>query len=193
MFCHRAGGGGVLVADGLLGAAALAYIAVDAAGEADGVRRVDEDGEVEALAERGRVEGEDAFDDEDGCGVDTGGAVENSGVRAEVVEGSLDEVVEGEFVEVMEEQVKLDRVRVVEVLLRALLEGKVGEVAVVEVEWEQARVELRGEFTREQGFARAGAAGDAEDQWAMRQEELLCGRLRGHGAGLRGSLGWRCG
>ena len=53
-----------------LGAAALADVAVDAAGEADLVGGVDVDGEGVEREELGVVEGEDAFDDDDLCGGD---------------------------------------------------------------------------------------------------------------------------
>jgi len=52
---------------------------------------------------------------------------------------------------------------VVEVLLVAGVERELGEVAVIEVQREESRVELRGELAGERGFARAGAAGDADD------------------------------
>ena len=49
------------------------------------------------------------------------------------------------------------------------------EATVVKVEREQGRVELGGKLAGEGGFARAGTACDAEDEWALRQEELLGG------------------
>jgi hypothetical protein len=63
---HRFGGGVELGADALFGTAAFAHVAIDAAVEADLVWSVDVDAEVEERAQAGVVEGEDAFDDEDG-------------------------------------------------------------------------------------------------------------------------------
>ena len=61
----------------------------------------------------------------------------------------------------------------VEVLFVAIVQRKLGQVAVVPIEREEGGVELAGELFGEGGFAGAGAAGDAEDDGAAREAQLL--------------------
>jgi hypothetical protein len=67
---HRARGCLKLGADGLFGAAALPHIAVDAAAEAELVRRVHVDAEVIQRWKLRIVQREDAFDDDKALGRD---------------------------------------------------------------------------------------------------------------------------
>ena len=180
---HGAGGGFELVADRLLGAAAFEDVAVNTTDEAEVVGGVDEDAEVVEGAEFGIVEGEDAFDEEGGAGLNGLGVGGDAGVGGEVVDGALDGVTGGECAEVLDEEIVLDGVGVVEVLQSALGGGEVAEVAVVEVEGEQGCVEVCGEFAGEGGFAGAGTASDGEDEGAT----LRCEGLRGrHSARVNG-------
>ncbi len=160
---HGFGGGFELVADGLLGAAALEHVAVDAAVEADLVGGVDVDAEVIEREKLGVVEGEDAFDDDDGGGGDGVEAVGDAGVGFEVVDGAVDRLAGGEAADVFDDELGFERVRVVEVELVASVEGELREVAVVKVEREERGVELGGELAGEGGLAGAGAAGYADD------------------------------
>ena len=54
----------------------------------------------------------------------------------------------GEGADVLDDELGLEGVGVVEVALVAGVEREVGEVAVVEVEWEERGFELGGEFAR---------------------------------------------
>ena len=89
--------------------------------------------------------------------------VGHAGVAAEVVDGALNGAAEAEVAQVLDEELALERVRVIEVLLVAAVERELREVAVVEVEREDGGVELRGELARERGLAGAGTAGDADE------------------------------
>ena len=160
---HGFGRGFELVAYGLFGTAALAHVAVDAASEADVMRGFDVDAEVVERDELGEMEREDAFDDDETCGGDGLEGAEDAGVGREIVNGTLDGAAGGERADVLDEELALERIRMVEVLLVAGVERELGEVAVIEVQREESRVELRGELAGERGFARAGAAGDADD------------------------------
>lgn len=91
----------------------------------------------------------------------------------EVVDGAADWGAIGEGVDVLGEEGVFEGVGVVEVLQGALVRLEMAEVAVVEVEGQERRVELGGEFFGEGGLAGAGAAGDAEDEGTARQGELL--------------------
>jgi len=130
---HGFGGGFELSADALVGAAALAHVAVDAAAETDLVGGVDVDAEVVEVAEGLVVEGEDAFDDEDLGGGDGFGPVGDAGVGGEVVDGALDGAAFGKGVDVLGEEGVFERVGVVEVLEGAVVWGEIAEAAVVEV------------------------------------------------------------
>ncbi len=115
----------------------------------------------------GVVEGEDAFD-EDNAGGDEGvGAAGDAGVGAEVVDRALDGLAGGEGADVLEDEFGLEGVRVVEVLEVAIVEGEVGEVAVVEVEGEEGGVELGSKLASESSFAGSGAASDSDDEGAL--------------------------
>ena len=170
---HGADGGGVLLADTGFGAAAFADVAVDAAAETDLVGGVDEDGDGVERAGRGEVHGEDAFDDDEVGGGDGVKRAGDAGVGAEVVDGSLDGVAFGEGAEMRDKELAFKRVGVVEVALVAGVERELGEIAVVQVQWEERGFELGGEFAGEGGFAGAGTAGDAEEDRALREAQLF--------------------
>ena len=118
-FGHGAGGGFELVADGLLGAAALAHVAIDAAVEADFVGGVDVDAEVVEGDELGVVEGEDAFDDDDAGRGDGFERVGDAGVAGEIVYRALDGEAFGEGADVGDDELGFEGVGVVEVLFVA--------------------------------------------------------------------------
>ena len=72
----------------------------------------------------------------------------------------------------------------VEVLLVALIERELREIAIVEVQREERCVELRGELACKRGFAGAGTAGDADDGGMRRRgthgdslRELYCSNI----------------
>ena len=179
---HGTCGAFVLLADGRFGASALVGVAANAPCEAKGVGGLDVESESEEGAELGEVEGEDAFDEDDGRGLDAlrfGFA----GVRGEVVAGPVDRAACDEFAKVGEEELGLEGVRVIEVRAVALLRSEVGEVAVVGVERKEPGMEAITKTAGQDGLAGARAAGDADDQRAARTEGRLCGW--GHGC-LRG-------
>ncbi len=173
LFGHGAGGGFELGADGFFGAAALAHVAIDAAVEADFVGGVDVDAEVVERYEFWVVERENAFDEDDAGGDDGVEDAGDAGVVGEIVTRTLDGVAVAEAVDVLDEELGFQGVGVVEVLLVALVEGKLREVAVVPVEWEIGGVELGGELFGESGFAGAGTARDADEERAVGEGELF--------------------
>ena len=175
---HGADGGFVLFADAGFGAASFVHVAVDAAREADVGRGVYVNGEMVEREEIGVVEGEDAFDDDHGAGCDGGEGFGHAGVGLEVVDGALNGVSLGEGAEVGDEKLGLEGVGVVKVALVAGVEREPGEVAVIEIEWEEGGLELLGEGAGEGGFAGAGAACDAEDGGVFCQRALF-GRAHG--------------
>ena len=152
LFGHGAGGGFELVADGLLGAAAFAHVAVDAAVEANLIGGVDVDAEVVEREKLGVVEGEDAFDEDDAGGGDGVEGVGNAGVAGEIVDGTLDGEALRERSDVVDEELGFEGIGMVEVLLVAGVEGELREVAVVEIEGKEGGIELDGELPGERGL-----------------------------------------
>lgn len=100
---HGAYGFIVLFSDRVEIASALAHIASDASEDADIGVGIDEDFDVEHVAERLETEEQDAFDDDDGNGIDVNGIVEESRVRFEVVERDVDGLTAFEPFEVIDE------------------------------------------------------------------------------------------
>ncbi len=137
------GGGPELLADTLFGAAALADIACDAAEKADLVWGLHVDGDRIERLQLGVVQGENAFHD-DYAGRRDGVETVGARVGLEVVDGALDGLAVGEFADVFDDEFRFEGVGVVEVLLVAAIERELREVAVVEVEREEGRVELGG-------------------------------------------------
>ena len=166
-FRHGSGCGFELGYDGFFGAAAFAHIAIDAAVEANFVGGIDVDAEVVERDELGVVEGEDAFDEDDAGGVDEVEGVGDAGVAGEVVYRALDGEAFGERADVGDDELGLEGVGVVEVLFVAGVEREPREVAVVVVEGEERGFELRGVLFGESGFAGAGTAGDADQEWVV--------------------------
>ena len=152
MLGHGAGGGIELVADGLLGAAALAHVAVDAAVEANLIRGVDIDAEVVEREKLGVVERKDAFDEDHAGGRDGVEGVGNAGVAGEVVDGALDGEALRERSDVLDDELGFEGVGMVEVLLVAGVEGELREVAVVEIEGKKGGIKLDGELPGERGL-----------------------------------------
>ena len=177
MLGHGAGGGFELFADGCFGAAAFTHVAIDAAVEADFVGRVDVDAEVVERDELGIMQREDTFDEDDLGWSDGVEVVGDAGVVGEVVDRALDGAAKGEVADVGDEELGFEGVGVVEVLFVAGVERELREVAVVEVERKQGRVELRGKLAGKCSFAGAGTAGDADQQRALGEGELFG---RGH-------------
>jgi hypothetical protein len=90
-------------------------------------------------------------------------------VCGEVVERLLDGLPGAQGADVLDEQRSIERVRMVEVLLRAFLERQAGQVAVVAVllEDDDAQRRQRGDDAAgDGGLAGAGPAADADDQRA---------------------------
>ena len=185
---HGLGGGEELLAHAFGGAAALAHVAVDAAHQADVVRRVDVDGDVVKRQQLLVVQGENAFDDDDLPWLDAGVAAGDAGMRGEIVDGAVDGLTRGERADVLEDQLGFERVGVVEVALVPRVERELRQVAIVEVEREERCVKLRCELRRERGFAGAGTARDGEHERLVREAEL---GLVGHGSRVNDAL--RCG
>ena len=85
----------------------------------------------------------------------------------EVVDRLLDRFAVGELLEMVGEQVVVEGVGVVPVEASALVEGELGEVAVVGVHVDERDgecAEVVGDFAGDGGFAAAGSAGDADDE-----------------------------
>src|SRR5208337_3055330 len=80
----------------------------------------------------------------------------------------------------------LNHCRVVEVLLHALFERHVAEIEIVVVEMEAQAAQHAGHFVGQRGFARAGAAGNAQHRGRKGQPGNLRGDLacdsRAHGS-----------
>jgi hypothetical protein len=110
------------------------------------------------------VQGEDAFNDDDGFDRYGEATVGDAGVSGEVVHGCGDVAPGGEGANVLGEEGVFERIGVVEVLAVALFEREVAQVAVVEVERQERGGELFGELARERGLTGAGTAGDGEDE-----------------------------
>ena len=89
----------------------------------------------------------------------------------------MDGLTGGEGADVLDEELALERIGVVKVLFVPGVERELREVAVVEIEWKERGIELRGELTGQGGFAGAGTTGDADDQRALGESELFG---RGH-------------
>ncbi len=131
-FVHGMGPGFPELEDLAEGVAAFVEVAAEAAEESDVARRIDEDGEVEQLAQAWALQYKEAFDDNDGRGA-KGDGLGSAGEAGEFVAWGLDGAAGGEVAEVRFEQVELEGVGVVEVGLLRLGGGQVGEVAVVPV------------------------------------------------------------
>lgn len=109
------------------------------------------------------MQGEDAFDDDDGFDGYGQCAVGDAGVGGEVVHGGGDVTAGGEGTDMLGEEGVFERVGVIEVLAVALVKREVAQVAVVEIERQQGGGELFGKLAGERGLAGAGTAGDGED------------------------------
>ena len=104
-------------------AASFVGVTVDAAGQADVVRGVYVDGQVEERAEFWVVKGEDAFYDDEGTRGDLVEGVRDAGVCGEVVAGAVNGVALGEGADVGDEELGLEGVGVVEVLFADVSRG----------------------------------------------------------------------
>lgn len=100
---HGAYGFIVLFSDRVEIASAFAHIASDASEDADIGVGIDEDFDVEHVAEWLETEEQDAFDDDDGNGIDVNGIVEEARVCFEVVERDVDGLTAFEPFEVIDE------------------------------------------------------------------------------------------
>ena len=124
---------------------------------------------------------ENAFNEDNAGRVDGLEGVGNAGVTGEVVYRALNGEALSEGADVFDEEGVVEGVGMVEVLQGALGWGQVAEADVVEVEREQGGVELLREFAGQSGFARARTACYAQDERALREQELLGGLVL-HGA-----------
>jgi hypothetical protein len=150
---HRFCGGFELGADALFCTATFAHIAIDAPVQADLIGRVDVDTEVVEGAQSRIVKGEDALDQKDLRRCDGLGSVRHAGVRGEVVDGTLDAATLGQSFDMFDQKGVFERIRVIEVLERALVCWKVAETAIVEVQRQQRGRELRRQFAGKGGLA----------------------------------------
>ena len=142
------------------------HVAPQPADQPDVGLGVDVDAQVEALAQRRLVQHEDPLDHHDPC------RVHHPHVRAARVLGVVVDRhghgrAGGEGGDVVVQQLEVERVRMVVVERLPDLERLVGERDVVRIELDQGQVLLAGELRQplaHRGLARAGAAGDADEE-----------------------------
>ena len=95
-----------------------------------------------------------------------------------VVEGHPDRLAGEQGAEVLEEQVEVERARMVEVHLRARGDGEPREVVVVGVELDQCRLfgpNALLDLARDRGLPRRGAAADADENRLARRRHGAAG------------------
>ena len=129
---HGADGGQVLVDDRLGGATALGDVALQAADEADIGIRIDEDLDIEQLAQLGFGKDQDAFHQDDRLWLDADG-LRGARVGLEIVDRQVNLTVFLELSDMGYQQAGIQRVGVVEVDAGTLGGSQVAEVFVVSI------------------------------------------------------------
>lgn len=162
---HRLDRRQVLADDVLEVTAALVHIAQHAAQDALIGIGLDEDLEVEEIAQALILEDQDALDDDDLARLDDLRLL-RARVAREVVDGTLDALSLAQRLEMRDEQVRLERVRMVVVDVLALLKRNLVmcPVVIIVIDDRDAVPEMRLEPVRECGLARARAARNADNR-----------------------------
>ena len=173
LLVHGLDGREVLCDDALERAAAVADVAQGAAQDAHVGVGLDENFNVEHIAQGRVLENEDALDDDDLGGEDLDGFVRAVVVHIGV-DGALDAAARLERLEVLDEQARFKGVGMVVVDLGALLVGLAVLPLIVAVVSDDGHgvAEMLLEMARERGLAGAGAAGDADENGAHRRDIL---------------------
>ncbi len=164
-----AAGGGedgvfVLPEDKFHGALALGDVANFAAMEADRFGGFEKNGKIEVRAKLREMQGEDAFDDEQGAGRDVFAAILDAQVLGEIVNGGVDGVAGGVFADVGFEERDVDGGGRVVVDFGALFERELGHFGGVGFHGEDVALEAGGHALGDGGFAAAGGSGEAHDE-----------------------------
>ena len=173
LLVHGLDGREVLCDDALERAAAVADVAQGAAQDAHVGVGLDENFNVEHIAQGRVLENEDALDDDDLGGEDLNGLV--CAVVVHIgVDGALNAAARLERLEVLNEQARFKGVGMVVVDLGALLVGLAVLPLIVAVVSDDGDgvAEMLLEMARERGLAGAGAAGDADENGAHRRDIL---------------------
>jgi hypothetical protein len=167
---HRPDRGVVLIAHRGEAAAALLEVAADAAHQPDVGVGVDEDLDVELIADRGLDEDQDALDQNQRRRLDVAG-LGPAGVGDEVVDRHVDRVAGLELGQVLGEERAVEGRRMVVVDLGAGGRRQVALVLVVRVMIDDRAATGRdrgGQLGGDRRLAGAGAAGDADRERARR-------------------------
>ena len=188
LLVHGLDGREVLRDDALERATAVADVAQDAH---VGVG-LDENFNVEHIAQGRVLENEDALDDDDLGGEDLNGLVRAVVVHIGV-DGALDAAARLERLEVLDEQARFKGVGMVVVDLGALLVGLAVLPLIIAVVSDDGDgvAEMLLEMARERGLAGAGAAGNADENGAHRRDilprcSLVCLYYKKRGGKLQG-------
>ena len=177
---HRPHGGHVLLHDGFERTAARLNVPHQPPHEADVRRRIDEQFDVDALAQLGLGENQNALHDDHAPRLDALRFL-SSGVRSKVVAGHFDRRSFSQHVEMTHEQLRLQRIGMVEVDLRSLLVGKSVEVAVVGIvrdPLDAIAADAVVDRLRHGRLPRTGPAGDSDDHWRLHQGGATTALLR---------------
>ena len=192
LLVHGLDGREVLRDDALERAAAVADVAQGAAQDAHVGVGLDENFNVEHIAQGRVLENEDALDDDDLGGEDLDGFVRAVVVHIGV-DGALNAAARLERLEVLNEQARFKGVGMVVVDLGALLVGLAVLPLIVAVVSDDGDgvAEMLLEMARERGLAGAGAAGNADENGAHRRDilprcSLVCLYYKKRGGKLQG-------
>src|SRR5579862_8800212 len=158
--------GQILVNHGLCGSAALTYVAPQAADEPKVRLGVHEDFDVKEIAERRILKNQDAFDNKSGprlqmhsCG--------NAPVLCEIVNRTLDRPALAQFTNMADQERRIHRIGMVEILLGALLNRKMREILVIMILLKQKNAVLGKHLhqaARDGGLAGAGSTAYSDCQ-----------------------------
>ena len=162
---HRPDGFVILLSDGIKVAAAFAHIAADAAKDADIGVGIDENFDIEHIAQRFETEEQNAFDDDDGDGIDVDGIVEQTRMGFEVVERHIDGQAAFEAFEMFDEQFAFETCGVVEIDFFAFFKREIGEIAIIPIELNEGAcgAETFADFSRQSRFSGARSSRNADD------------------------------
>ena len=161
---HGLDGREILRHNRLHGTTALLHIAQGAAQDAHIRVRLDENLDIQQVAQVGVLENQDALDDDHFRRAHLDGLV-RAVVDAVVIDGAVDRLPGLELLQILDHQIRVERVGVVVILQAALLERAVlALIVVVVVDDADIRAETLGKVLGERGLAAAGAAGDTDKE-----------------------------
>lgn len=161
---HGAHGFIILFSDGIKVATSFSHIASNSPEDADIGVRIDEYFDIDHIAQGLEAEEKDAFDDDDGNGIDMDGFVEESRMSFEIVERNVDRVSAFERFEVINEEFAFEAGGVIEVDFFSFFDRQEREISVVPIELNERAggAEPLSNFSGERSFSGACAAGDAD-------------------------------